>query len=452
MADNYSVFNPTVDLNPYANQIAEIQRRQRMAQLLQQQGMEPLESQVVGGQVIRTSPWQVLAKALQTGMGSYQGSQANKAAAELQDQISSEQRQRQAEIESAGAGIAGRLTGEKPQQYDAQGMPINPRPTEEPTAAPQMPDGALEEITPTGKYTYDPAAAFRMAMTPTGAEAMKGNPALASLLAQTMKPKEPEKFGTTPVLGEDGNYYLVSESGRMVRTNVPGKIKTESAPASIQEYNFAQNQGYKGTYTQWLNEKARSGATNVSIPINTSKTYGQEVASSLAKADSDAIAAARAAPEQIASSQRIRNLLAQNPITGTGANARLALDKALSTAGLIDPTRSITTENLISELANGTLGAVKSSGLGAGQGFTDNDLKFLQMAKSGNIEINSATLARIADLNERAARASGTKGNAVINRLSKSGNFGPELGLEPVELPPISGGLPSGFVPDKRRQ
>ena len=202
MADNYSVFNPTVDLNPYANQIAEIQRRQRMAQLLQQQGMEPLESQVVGGQVIRTSPWQVLAKALQTGMGAYQESKAGKAAAELQDQIGSEQRQRQAEIESTGAGIAGRLFGERPQQYDAQGMPVGPRPTEAPAAAPQPADGSLEEITPTAKPMYDPTAALQQAMTPAGTEAMKGNPLLASLLAQTVKNKfEPKSIDKTVDLG-----------------------------------------------------------------------------------------------------------------------------------------------------------------------------------------------------------------------------------------------------------
>jgi hypothetical protein len=232
MADNYSVFNPTVDLNPYANQIAEIQRRQRMAQLLQQQGMEPLESQVVGGQVIRTSPWQVLAKALQTGMGAYQESKANKAAAELQDQIGYEQRQRQAEIESAGAGIAGRLTGEKPQQYDAQGMPINPRPTEEPTAAPQMPDGALEEITPTGKYTYDPAAAFRMAMTPTGAEAMKGNPALASLLAQTMKPKTLEVGAVDPSKFTPESIRMAQSTGDYSKLQ-PIAIPKEITPTTV---------------------------------------------------------------------------------------------------------------------------------------------------------------------------------------------------------------------------
>jgi len=232
MADNYSVFNPTVDLNPYTNQIAELQRRQRMAQLLQQQGMEPLESQVVGGQVIRTSPWQVLAKALQTGMGAYQENQTNKAAADLREQMAYDQRQKEADVTSAGQAIMGRMYGEKPTQYDKMGMPVTPRETEPAVTEPSQPSDQLGEITPTAKYQYDPSGALQQAMTPAGTEAMKGNPLMASLLAQMVKPKEAEKFGTTPVLGADGKYHLVSESGRMISTDVAGP-ETTKAPTTV---------------------------------------------------------------------------------------------------------------------------------------------------------------------------------------------------------------------------
>lgn len=245
MADNYSVFNPTVDLNPYATQIADIQRRQRMAQLLQQQGMEPMESQVVGGQVIRTSPWQVLAKALQTGLGAYQGSQADKAAADLQQQMAYDQRQKEADVASAGQQIMGRMYGEKPTQYDKNGLPIGREPYTPPDLTPdemgntprapkpitlqpgQAESGSrnrsfaqsisegdqLGEITPTAKYQYDPNAALQMAMTPAGTEAMKANPLLASLLAQMVKPKEPEEFGTEPRYDQQGRAYIVGKQG-----------------------------------------------------------------------------------------------------------------------------------------------------------------------------------------------------------------------------------------------
>lgn len=240
MADNYSVFNPTVDLNPYTNQIAELQRRQRMAQLLQQQGAEPIESKTVSGRVLATSPWEILAKVLQGGVGAYQENKANKAAADLREQMAYDQRQKEADVASAGQQIMGRMYGEKPPQYDKNGLLVTPRETEPAVTEPSQSSDQLGEITPTGKYQYDPSGALQMAMTPAGTEAMKGNPLMASLLAQMVKPKEAEKFGTTPVRGADGKYYLISESGRMVPTNVAGFDK-EAAPTDLSKLIAERN-------------------------------------------------------------------------------------------------------------------------------------------------------------------------------------------------------------------
>ncbi len=65
----------TVNLAPtdYASQLQDIQRRQKMAELLQQQGMSPIEANpTAGGYVIPTSWTQGLAKVLQSGLGAYQ--------------------------------------------------------------------------------------------------------------------------------------------------------------------------------------------------------------------------------------------------------------------------------------------------------------------------------------------------------------------------------------------
>ena len=190
MADQYSVFNPTVDLNPYAAQIADIQRRQRMAQLLQQQGMEPIESQVVGNRVVPISPWQVLAKGLQAGLGAYQERQANQAAQDLQDQMQYNQRSQEAENAAAQQAIAGRLFGER-----ASAEPSAPSVTSaSETKAAADENAPLEEVTPTAQYKYDPAAAMRIAMTPEGQQALQKNQMLASVLAQSMAKPEPYKY------------------------------------------------------------------------------------------------------------------------------------------------------------------------------------------------------------------------------------------------------------------
>ena len=228
------VINPTVDLNPYATQLAEIERRKRMAALLQQQGMEPLESQTVGGRVIPISPWQVLAKALQTGMGAYQAGKAGKAEAELQDRMAYDQRSQEAEESAAFKAIQGRMFGQR-DEYTREGKPVVSGPTVS-EAAPLSGGDQLQEITPTGQYKYDPQGALQMAMTPAGMQAMQKDTVMASMLANMAKPKEPEEFGTTPVKGEDGRYYLVSKSGRMIPTeiNAPGESKAPTTVGGMQ--------------------------------------------------------------------------------------------------------------------------------------------------------------------------------------------------------------------------
>lgn len=52
--------------SPYSQQTAELERRQKMAELLQQQAMEPMQQQVAGGKVIPISPLTGLTRVLQS--------------------------------------------------------------------------------------------------------------------------------------------------------------------------------------------------------------------------------------------------------------------------------------------------------------------------------------------------------------------------------------------------
>lgn len=193
-------------------------------------------------------------------------------------------------------------------------------------------------------------------------------------------------------------------------------------------------------YQNFEMNKSKAGAARTNVSVNTDKSYFGNVAEGLAKNDVALIDAARSAPDRIASAQRVKSILAQNPITGTGAEARLSLNKALTTAGLIDGKDVANTETLASMLASQTLDAIRTSGLGSGQGFTDKDRQFLERAKSGNIEMNSESLKRLADLNEQSARQSIKRGNSVIQKLQSSpeaGRMGQQLDM--VEEPPSAG-------------
>jgi hypothetical protein len=183
----------------------------------------------------------------------------------------------------------------------------------------------------------------------------------------------------------------------------------------------------------------RAGASSTNVSVSTDKGYAGEIVKGLATQDLAAIDAGRAAPQRLENARNIKQILASNPITGTGAESRLAFEKTLATAGIIDGNRVKNTEDLVSLLASGTLDSIKTSGLGSGQGFTDKDRQFLEKAKSGNIEINAGTLGTLAELNEKAALASINRGNQVIEKLKTNPDMGKAgYGLEPIPVPEAS--------------
>ena len=182
---------------------------------------------------------------------------------------------------------------------------------------------------------------------------------------------------------------------------------------------------------------AQKGATNVNV--NADKSYFANVAEGIAKQDVATLDAGRGAPKAIETARSIKTLLADPAlITGTGANARLSLNKAFQTAGLIDGKTVANTEQLGSLLANQTLSAIKSSGLGAGNGFTNTDREFLEKASSGQITMDVNTLRRIADMNERTGLAAIDKSNSIIRNLNKSGKMG-NVPMSEIEIPAIQG-------------
>ena len=137
-------------------------------------------------------------------------------------------------------------------------------------------------------------------------------------------------------------------------------------------------------------------------------------------------------------SYNVRDLLAQNPITGFAAEQRLGFEKALAAAGFVKGDRASITENLASTLAKTTLGVVRTSGLGSGQGFTDKDREFLEKAAAGKIDLSNANLNYLAELNEKAARYDIERSNQVRSRLRQMPNFQQMPGALPDITPPPS--------------
>ncbi len=249
-------------------------------------------------------------------------------------------------------------------------------------------------------------------------------------------PKAPIKLGkdeglydpTTfqPIVKPKGSPVSLGRDSRLVNPDDGSQVVGIAPPDADPNKPFDPvtgnaQQGYQD-YEKGLRVAGRP-TTNVNV--STERGYAGAMAGKLAEQDAAALDAARTAPQRIQSAQNVLKILdTQKPITGTGADARLFLDKALSTAGLVDGKNVTSTENLVSELASQTLDAIKTSGLGSGQGFTDKDRQFLMDAKAGRIEINAGTLRYLAQKNEAAARASLQRGNAIARRLQGDPTFG----------------------------
>jgi hypothetical protein len=284
----------------------------------------------------------------------------------------------------------------------------------------------------TGMYGMEPTAPVNaLAAKPSGAytPVMPRN-ALAPAAA------------SAPVMSDIENTYrkidqLHSIGEHELAKSLEQRVKDKLPPTAVQEYEYAKKNGYGGTFAEFKTLHAPRTTVNVPVNVSTEKKYGERFGGLIADADAAKLSAAENAPSAAASSDRILDLISSgNVITGTGANIRLQMAKALNLAGGNDAEKIRNTEVLISSLAETTMGAIKSSNLGAGQGFTNADRDFLEKAKAGQLTYDAGSLARLANLSRKAAEKSAESWNTRVKQIPKSALEGTGIGTEPVLIPP----------------
>lgn len=188
-------------------------------------------------------------------------------------------------------------------------------------------------------------------------------------------------------------------------------------------------------YQEYAIRKAAAGSTRVNVPVSlsTEKAYGGAFADKIAAQDSTLYDAAQSAPQIIERAQRIKQLLDGKAYTGSGAGFKLAFGKAAKTVGLNYAGDTIAnTEELAADLARNTLAAIKTSGLGGGNGFTDKDREFLEKAVGGKIELDSGTLRRLADMSIRSQQITVKKWNDRAKQIPQSALTGTGIGPVPT--------------------
>lgn len=265
----------------------------------------------------------------------------------------------------------------------------------------------------------------------------KGPQAFAQLIAQSKLGTE--KFmelnkPTTQVIDQSGQRQVIQLPGLGGAPTTVGTYADVPLPAAVE----AQK-----------SRIAKAGATNVNV--STEKKYGERFGGLIAEADAAKLAAAEKAPEAAATADRVMDLIGTGKvITGTGANARLQIAKALNLAGGTDSEKIRNTEVLISSLAETTLGAIKSSNLGAGQGFTNADRDFLEKAKAGQLTYDSKSLAELARLSRLAAEKSAESWNNRVKQIPAAALEGTGISTEPVIVPkrsaPAASNIPAAAI------
>jgi hypothetical protein len=401
----------------YESLQAEIARRRAIG--------DALVSHSLGQQAPMVSPFQMLAQIVQAWGGNKLEGQANQQQADLDQR-------RMGDYQNAVTGF----------QHDISD------PTKDQTqvlaAASSNPylahNGLVEAMLKAQQKKSENASTVNGAPIQLATPGPDGKPVLKSYIQMqdgTMKPIDqgvvPEKLGTGPSGQLFGEYTgalkgVMPDVSKNVIVGADGHTPITNTPAVTA-----------------AKEIAAAGKTSVNTTlVNTGESaYGKGMGEGIAKEDTAILQAGRDAPKAYQSAQRIKDLLKQHPITGSTANARLALDSLLSTIGITGSGTVTATQNLQAELANTTLANIHTSGLGAGQGFTDKDREFLEAAKAGTLEKSADNILHLADLNQRAAIAAHEAGRRVLGRMKMSPTTALMVpGLENDYNVPIDGSSP----------
>ena len=412
--------------SPYEIEKQRAERQRRYAELLQQQAMEgEQEPFTFQGFRAMPSPANALGRILQAYTAKKVGEKAE----------ASEAKAREADI--AGMTELQRSLGPQTRVVEpdmfADPMEMGSKYTP-PRTETTMPSFQQRESLLTNALASGTPSSQRLAQL-----MLSRQPQMTMEALMSASPESRRKYQET---GDPSVLELAPKAG-----NLPSEVETYQYYVADQR---RLNKPIK-SFEDWrLTKPPSTSITNVLPGEKTTTAYTTALSGKLADQDASDLALGEQSLQQIDASFRVRDLLKQNPITGTGANARLALEQALATAGFSKGQKASITQNLAAELGKVTLAAIPTSGLGSGQGFTGEDRRFLERAAAGTLDLTNANLQYLAELNEKVARANIQRSNRTRSRLRKIPEFA-GLGdrFPDIVAPPAYGSqLPPGAVLD----
>lgn len=222
--------------------------------------------------------------------------------------------------------------------------------------------------------------------------------------------------------------------------------KEQAAPAAIQEYQFAQQQGYRGSFEQWDRERKKAGASNVSLSVNSEKTLLNDIAGGLGKGIVDAKGNAQAALSTIGTVNRMMDALDSGQVmAGPGTTFRqfgLQVGNMVGVAGQNAQEKMVNTRQTIQSLAQLELDAAQQM-KGQGQ-ITEAERGIIRRAASGDIDsMTVPELRLLGGILDRTARTKIRSYNSQVKPLASNPNaatLAPFLNVEePGQRAPAAG-------------
>lgn len=243
-----------------------------------------------------------------------------------------------------------------------------------------------EQFGPNG--TFDPRALLQRGGYGAFEKGLKINSAL------NPAPAAPIKLGENDRLLDPSTF----------RELVSPVQKPQSLPSGVQEYEYAKAQGYAGTYTDWLRDNKRAGASSVNVGMpKIDIKMGDSVAGQVGPMLKDSRTAVHGAVKMFDAASRIEQALASNQVSAGPLTSQVQTVKQFvqKIAGGNDENIR-QTQQVIRSLAQMAVEARKQL-QGQGQ-VTENEAKAVAKADAGDIDsLTTGELADLVTLTKRAA-------------------------------------------------
>lgn len=191
------------------------------------------------------------------------------------------------------------------------------------------------------------------------------------------------------------------------RENPPPPAPTDD----IREYNFAKQQGFPGTFQDWMIAGRKAGATNVNVGGGGS----DKDIFTTTKEQSDA---AKAAQRGLSSLSQAQQAL-PGAITGAAADQRLGLQKIGALLGVADTEAIVDTETFRSAIAPQVAAMLKAT-VGSTQ-ISNADREFAEKAAAGSIQLDKNSIERLMNIMQ-AANSEAIRGfNSTLDQVYPEG-------------------------------